>query len=261
MKLLKNETKVAGEHGPSAGADARTETEIAAIAAAARWGKSPSATHKGNFKDDFGIDVDCYVLDDPQKTAVVSQRGMAVAIGLSERGNAFLRFAGSKSVSPYLGAQVRDKIQNPLVFQWGSAGARLQPPSTINGYDVTVLADICKAILDADSDKKLSPNQAHLAKQARVILSASAKAGLQGLVYALAGYDATRQEVIQAFKMFVREEAREYEKEFPDQLYEELVQALRATQADPQQAVEVQAPDGRPGVQPARQEQRQGFAS
>jgi len=54
-----------------------------------------------------------------------------------------------------------------------------------------------------------------------VILNASAKAGLKGLVYALAGYDATRQEIITAFKLFVREEAREYEKEFPDQLYEE----------------------------------------
>lgn len=37
----------------------------------------------------------------------------------------------------------------------------------------------------------------------------------------LAGYDVTRQEVIEAFKLYVREEAREYEKEFPDQLYEE----------------------------------------
>jgi DNA-directed RNA polymerase subunit H (RpoH/RPB5) len=52
-------------------------------------------------------------------------------------------------------------------------------------------------------------------------LNASAKAGIQGLVYALAGYDITRQEVIAAFKFFVQEEAREYEKEFPDQLYQE----------------------------------------
>ena len=48
-----------------------------------------------------------------------------------------------------------------------------------------------------------------------------AKAGIKGLVYALAGYDATKEEVIAAFKFYVREEARDYEKEFPDQLYEE----------------------------------------
>jgi hypothetical protein len=38
---------------------------------------------------------------------------------------------------------------------------------------------------------------------------------------ALAGYDATREEVIAAFKFFVREEARDYEREFPEQLYEQ----------------------------------------
>ena len=32
---------------------------------------------------------------------------------------------------------------------------------------------------------------------------------------------ATKEEVIAAFKFYVREEARDYEKEFPDQLYEE----------------------------------------
>jgi len=45
--------------------------------------------------------------------------------------------------------------------------------------------------------------------------------GIKGLVYALAGYDATKEEVIAAFKFYVREEARDYEREFSDQLYEE----------------------------------------
>ena len=33
--------------------------EIARLAAMSRWGAK--ATHRGSFKDDFGIDVDCYV--------------------------------------------------------------------------------------------------------------------------------------------------------------------------------------------------------
>ena len=60
-----------------------------------------------------------------------------------------------------------------------------------------------------------------IAHQARIIINASAKAGIKGLVYNLAGYDATREEAIAAFKFYVREEAREYEREFPEQLYEE----------------------------------------
>ena len=54
--------------------------------AAARWKKALIATHKGNFKDRLGIDVECYVLNDPGKTAVISQTGMALALGMSKRG-------------------------------------------------------------------------------------------------------------------------------------------------------------------------------
>ena len=93
--------------------------------------------------------------------------------------------------------------------------------SRLHGFDVTLLIDVCKAIVSAEADGKLLASQKHIAKQAHIILNASAKAGIKGLVYALAGYDATKEEVIAAFKFYVREEARDYEKEFPDQLYEE----------------------------------------
>ena len=91
----------------------------------------------------------------------------------------------------------------------------------VHGFDATLLIDVCKAIAAAESEGKLNRQQVHVAKQAHIILGASAKAGIQGLVYALAGYDATKEEVIAAFKFYVQEEARDYEKEFPPQLYEE----------------------------------------
>lgn len=216
----KDVSKVAGGLARSLALTPERKRQIAAKAAAARWGILPRATHKGNFKDDFGIDVDCYVLDDEQKTAAVSQRGMAVAIGLRERGSAFPIFANSKTMAPFVGRELRDKLQKPLVFQWGTGG-REAPPSIVHGYDVTLLVDFCKAVLAADAAGALKPRQQATARQARVIMNASAKAGIKGLVYALAGYDATRHEIITAFKMYVRDEAREYEKEFPDQLYEE----------------------------------------
>ena len=61
------------------------------------------ALHTGNFKEHFGIDVDCYVLNDTAKTAVISQRGMAQAIGFSKRGDRLTVFAGSKTMEDYLG--------------------------------------------------------------------------------------------------------------------------------------------------------------
>jgi hypothetical protein len=216
----KDETKVAGGVARAFALTPERKRAIATKAAAVRWGKVPQATHKGNFREDFGFDVDCYVLNDEHKTAVVSQRGMAVAIGLRDRGDAFHSFAKSRAMSDFVGRELREKLENPLVFQWGTGG-REEPPSTVHGYDVTLLVDFCKAVLEADTAGRLQPRQKRSAQQARVILNASAKAGIKGLVYALAGYDATREETIAAFKFYVREEAREYEKEFPDQLYAE----------------------------------------
>ena len=193
-------------------------SEIARKAALARHGLK--ATHKGNFREEFGIDVECYVLDDDAKTAVIHQRGMGEALGLGEGGSRLPRFLEGKTIAPYVSAELREKLEKPIVFQ-ATARGQTTPPNTVYGYDVTLLIDICKAIVRAEHEGKLLRSQANIVKHAHVVLNASAKAGIRNLVYALAGFDQTREQIVAAFKLYVREEAREYEKEFPDQLYEE----------------------------------------
>lgn len=196
---------------------AKQKTEIAAKAAAARWAGRPlEAIRKGSFREHFGIDVDCYVLDDPAKTAVISQRGMGLALGMHARGDAFPRFMATKVMADAAGPELRGKLAQPIKFQWGTGGTEA-PPTTVHGYDVTLLIDVCRAILEAEPH--LGPRQAERVKQAHVILNASAKSGIKGLVYALAGYNPAAEEVIAAFKAYVQEEARKYEKEFPSELY------------------------------------------
>lgn len=194
-------------------------SEIARRAAQARHGLK--ATHKGNFKDDFGIDVECYVLSDEAKTAVISQRGMGVALGLGEGGSRLPAFLKGKFIADYLGQELRLNIEKPLVFQAPTSGNNIQPQVPINGYDVANLIDICKAILAAQAAGRLRSDQAKVAVQAQLIVGASAKAGIKGLVYALAGYRPETEEVIAAFKLYVQEEARKYEQEFPNELYAE----------------------------------------
>jgi P63C domain-containing protein len=190
---------------------------IARKAAMARWAASKPLTSikRGNFKADFGIDVDCFVLNDEQKTAVISQRGIGDVLGLRGGGRSLPRFLGGRGMAPHVGSELAEKMANPLIFQVSTLVPNM-PPVVVHGYDVTMLIDICKAVVSADG--KVAPS---LVKQAHVILNASAKAGIKGLVYALAGYDQTKEEVIAAFKFYVLEEAREYEKEFPPQLYQE----------------------------------------
>lgn len=193
-------------------------SEIARQAAKKRWAAQPiKATHRGNFLVEFGIDVDCYVLSDDKKTAVLSSRGMGKALGLgSSGGNKLVTFLNTKSMAVFVGPAMRSKLSQPVKFQWGTGGLEL-PPTVVNGYDVTLLIDICQSIVNADNAGAIKNQRA--ANQARVILGASARSGIQGLVYALAGFNPSAEEVVGAFKVYVQEEARKYEKEFPPELY------------------------------------------
>lgn len=194
-------------------------SERAKKGSAARWGLK--ATHKGNFKEEFGIDVDCYVLNDPGKTAVISQRGMGAALALGEGGRSLPRFAEGQTVAKALGVEILEKLSNPLIFKGDIPGVKAPPIGDVMGFDVALLIDICKALVTANARGELLKSQAKIVAQAHVVLAASAKAGIQGLVYALAGYDRTKEEVIEAYKLYVRDEAREYEREFTPELYEQ----------------------------------------
>ena len=213
-------------HG-RAGGEARREAlpaqrraEIARRAAIARWGtQTPTAIHKGNFKDEFGVDVECYVLDDPAKTAVISQTGMARAVGLGSGGRAFPRFLASRGMAETASAELLAKLENPLIFQGGSGGAEI-PPTPIHGFDAALLIDVCNAIIAAEAKGALKGiRYGKVTQQAHIIVGASAKSGIKGLVYALAGYSPSAEEVIAAFKLYVLEEAKKYEPEFPSELY------------------------------------------
>ncbi len=205
-----------GGHATAASMTPEQKMARAKKGSEARWGLK--ATHKGNFQKELGLDVECYVLNDDAKTAVISQRGMGVALGFSDSGSRLPRFISRKNISAYVGPELREKLEKPVIFQWKTPGLNTVAPM-INGYDVTILIDLCKSILDAERDNKLVSSQLNVAKQAHVILNASAKAGLKGLVYALSGYDATKEEVISAFRLYVQEEAKKYEQEFPNELY------------------------------------------
>src|SRR6185312_7362180 len=101
-KSEKDLTKVAGGKARAEALPEERRQEIAKAAAMARWaGSRPlQAIKRGNFKDEFGIDVDCYVLNDAQKSAVISQRGFASALNIkNSSGSALSRFVRGATIS------------------------------------------------------------------------------------------------------------------------------------------------------------------
>ena len=104
------------------------------------------------------------MLDDPQKTAVISQRGMGEALALYRAGNAITRLLGTRAMAEFAGAEWRGKFENPLKFQWGTGGTE-QPPSIVHGFDVTLLIDLSNAIIAAEVRRQCRTATSRIAKE------------------------------------------------------------------------------------------------
>lgn len=90
----------------------------------------------------------------------------------------------------YIGRELKEKIENPIIFQRHGSAAGSPIGEETHGYDATILIDICKAILEARKDGKLTGiRYDKMVEQAQIILGASAKSGIKLLVYALTGYN------------------------------------------------------------------------
>src|ERR1017187_84372 len=206
---------------------AKERKAIAKNAAKARWeaarerarqiedpSRTPEALCEGAMEIG-SVQIECYVLDNLKR--VIHKRGMAKALGMkSEGGNVFMRAMGRKGLGSVIGEELRSKLDNPLIFKTLTADLG-------HGYDATILIDICDAIIEAAKTDKLGPNQEDLAKQAEIIIPASAKLGIVALVDDATGFiaDKRREQYKELFREFIREEIKLYdEPQFPDQLFD-----------------------------------------
>ena len=103
----KNQSKARGALKLASLMTPEERSERAKRGAIARWKKQITASHRGNFTKDLGIDVECYVLNDSAKTPVISQTGMARALGMAPSGGVFPRFITSKVMSDFVGIELR----------------------------------------------------------------------------------------------------------------------------------------------------------
>jgi P63C domain len=178
-------------------------------------GALPKATHQGKMTVG-SLDLDCYVLEDGRR--LFHKRGMARALGMkSAGGNVFLRAIQRKGLGSEIGKTLLEKIDNPINFK----------PLTQDlghGYDAAVLVDICKAIIRAEEAGKLHPTQKPLADQARILIQAFAKVGVTALIDEATGFQQVRDPKALRIlvQQYIEQEKREWEKQFPDEYYDEL---------------------------------------
>ena len=223
------EEKIGDIVGRAKGGIARAESlskerrsEIARSAALSRHAqkdeKLPSATHKGVLK--IGdLTIPCFVLDDGRR--VISGRGMTAAIGMKGRGQGIARITGLRVINSFENNKLAMAIGTPIRFTGGSP--KIGVPS--DGFEATVLQDLCEALLEA-RDAKLLVTEAEkrYSQFADMLIRSFAKVGLIALVDEATGFQAARPaDALQKYlELLVSSELAAWVKKFPDEFYENI---------------------------------------
>lgn len=181
----------------------------------AKYGSDKTPLRLGN------LEIPCYVLDNGMR--VFSGRGIQKAIGYdSKSGQWMSSFCKMEGVSSYLCAgdnSISERLSKPVKFKRNNAGGS---QSTANGYEETLLVDICSAIIDANR-AGVFDNDA-IVRNADIIIRSVAKVGIIALVDEATGYQYEREndELQKILKAYISEELLPWQKRFPDIFYKEL---------------------------------------
>jgi hypothetical protein len=201
----------------------RKEIALRARAARSELEALPRATH-GSSDHPLMIGdtaIQCYVLEDGKR--VVVQRAMQVSIGMSTSGGS----GGAQRLAQFFeslaekGIDCKDlavRIRNPILFRPPGPG------KPAYGYEATLLADVCDAVLEARKAGALAPQQMHFAKQCEVLVRGFARVGIVALVDEATGYqkDRAKDALAKILEAFVAKELQPYLKTFPNDYYEQL---------------------------------------
>ncbi len=181
--------------------------------------KSISGTPENALKlGDF--EIQCYVLED--ETRVLVQSGLTRALGMSTGGGTggvqrIVQFAQSKAIKPMISNDLMARIENPIKFRLSGGG-------TANGYEATILADICEAVIKARQSGSINPQQKHIVDRAEMLLMAFAKVGITALVDEATGYQEIRERnaLHKILEAYISPTLLPWTKRFPNEFYKEM---------------------------------------
>jgi hypothetical protein len=167
-----------------------------------------------------GIIIDCYVLNNKQR--VLSQRGLQRAMGMSEGGGTggmqrFIQFVHSRGIKPFISNELMSRIETPIKYTYSNG-------MVANGYEATILIDICDAVIESRNSGKLHKQQIHIAQRAESLIRALAKTSIIALIDEATGYQSdinrAKDELHQLLSKFLLSEQAKWIKTFPDEFFE-----------------------------------------
>lgn len=166
--------------------------------------------------------IPCYVLDDG--TRVLSARGMQDALkmvdefesGAQKPGTRLMRYLTQKTLRPFIFKDKEQDHYKPIICYKGNA--------KINGYEATLLADICDGFLEARKEINLSPRQRKIADECEILVRGFARVGIIALVDEATGYQYEREkDALQVvLEAFISKELLKWQRMFPDTFYYEI---------------------------------------
>ncbi|MGD0625062.1 MAG: P63C domain-containing protein [Thermodesulfobacteriota bacterium] len=234
MKDISSAAQTISHLGASKGGIARSlilskeqRSEIARKAVLARWQRAgvealPKALYGSPDRPLKlgGAEIPCYVLDD--KKRVLVQGAMFSALNMKQGtagrgpGDRLVKFLSTKSIKPFTNDKLLDVIKNPIKFRI--------PSGIAHGYEATILADICEAVLEARKEDKLHYQQEHIAIQCEILVRSFARVGIIALVDEATGFQdlRTKEALQEILEQFVAKELQPWVKTFPDDYYKEI---------------------------------------
>jgi P63C domain len=232
---LNKAAKALSDLGASKGGIARAKAlsreqrqAIGRAAIEARWNKAGKlgrlvqATH-GSPDSPLrigSVEIPCYVLEDGRR--VLAQKGMITALGMTPGGSShgqdrIVKFATQDRLKPFTSEKLKPGTLMPIEFRTPDGRRML-------GYEATLLADMCDAVLEARRRGSLTEKQQHVATQCEILVRGFARVGIIALVDEATGYqaDRARDALAKILESFVAKELRKWVRTFPSEFYREL---------------------------------------
>lgn len=220
-----NDGEIVGRAGGLARADQLTDAErkrIAKKAAEARWNVDAEVALRAGKLPIGDLVIPCAVLKDG--TRVLSERAITKAFGGKRGGSHWKRmkenpdganlpvFLSAKNIYPFIAKDLLDGLGRRRLYKPTHAGG------AGHGIEAALLPKICNTLLKVRDASAMHPSQTDIIAQADIIMRGLAEVGIVALVDEATGYidEKKKSEYRDLFREFIREECREWEKEFPE---------------------------------------------